>query len=99
MGIDKYKPGVPKKWRFLLAGALWSAIGLMLCVFAINWVADLPWYFAISLELAGILLAFVGYHFLFAAIAKKNIERIRLSSDIACLFSFQAWPSYFIEIQ
>ena len=81
-----------------MAGLIWSIIGMMLCYLAITWLKVLSVFPALGLELIGICLSLVAYRFIFSRIARKNIERIDLSLDIACLFSFQTWQSYLVVI-
>ncbi len=98
MRLDRFKPGIPKNRLLILAGLMWSVVGIMLCYIAIQWLRDLPCFKAVGLEFFGIALSLAAFRFTFAGIARKNIERINLGSDVACLFSFQAWKGYFIIV-
>ena len=96
MVLASLKPAVSRYWLVLLAGLLWSAVGLMLCRLAYLWLVAVPRYGAGFLGIIGLLLALIAYRFSFSRIAEKNIERIGLFSEKGCLFAFQAWKSYLI---
>ena len=98
MLLERLKPAVPRKWLLFLAGLMWSGVGAMLCCLAGGWLAAVPAKVSLPLGLAGVVLAVAVYRFGFSRIAKKNIDRIGRSPDMACLFSFQAWKSYLIIV-
>lgn len=98
MALQKLKPAVPKAWLIAIAGLVWCAVGLMLCILAYTWLQPDTFGRRASLELAGIGLAFAVQHFLLARVARRNIERIEAYADRGCLFAFQAWRSYFLII-
>lgn len=90
----KIHPAVPRRWLFLTAGVIWLAVGVLLCLRAIGWLAPYPLGTGILLEAAGALLAAAGFRYFFSAIAKKNIDRIRSLPDRVCAFAFTAWKGY-----
>lgn len=96
MLMQKLKPAVPRSWLLILAGLSWSAVGLMLCWFSLNWLVEIRWSWAIPLGISGIALSIVAYLFGFKKVVKKNIDRICKTSENACVFAFQAWRSYLI---
>jgi len=96
MLLERLKPAVPRKWLLFLAGLMWSGVGVMLCCLAGGWLSAVPAAVSLPLGLAGAVLAVAVYRFGFSKIARKNIDRISRSPDMACLFSFQAWKSYLI---
>jgi hypothetical protein len=98
MSLKKLKPGVSKYWLLALAGALWSAAGILLCRRAYGWFASISWTGAIPLELFGVLLALLAYRFNFSRIARKNIERLCRLTEKTCLFAFQTWRGYLLII-
>ena len=75
---------------------MWTTVGLMLCGLDYEWLAIMPYRWAGPLGVAGIVLAFALYHFIFSAIALKNIDRLREFPDRVCFFAFQAWKSYLV---
>jgi hypothetical protein len=89
------KPGAPKKWLQLLAGLVWSCVGVYLVYLALNWICapsvGFPWIYWIP----GVVLASLIYYFGFSRLARKNSRRIvKMEGDKPCLFAFQAWHSY-----
>lgn len=90
------KPTLPKRWLLIVAGAMWSAVGIMLLNYAVTWLTlsfSIP---AILLGMLGIILSVMVNRWGFSKIALKNIERILALNEKACLFSFQAWKSYLL---
>ena len=90
------KPTLPKRWLLIVAGAMWSAVGIMLLNYAVTWLTlsfSIP---AILLGVLGIILSVMVNRWGFSKIALKNIERILALNEKACLFSFQAWKSYLL---
>jgi hypothetical protein len=91
----KLKPGVPKYWLHLIAGLMWTSVGIYLISLAWEWIMkpDLNqrWLYFIS----GIILAGLIYQFGFSRLAKKNSQRIeKLQEEKPCAFAFQEWQSY-----
>ena len=93
---QRLKPSVPRCWLLMLAGLVWSSVGLGLWSLALHWLADVspPW--SVALGLAGLLMGLVIHRFGFSRIVRRNIERISHSAERPCLFSFQAWHSWLL---
>jgi hypothetical protein len=66
----------------------------MLCYLAYGWLLQVKVLNALLLAFAGVLLGTVIYRFGFLGLAIKNINRIQLLPEKACLFAFQEWKSY-----
>ncbi len=98
MLLLKLKPSVPINWLIAGAGFTWSAVGILLCRMAYGWLDALVFRVAFLSGSAGMVGAVVAYHFVFSAIAVKNIGRLSLFPEKACFFAFQAWKSYFIIV-
>lgn len=96
--LDNIKPAVSKYWLIALAGVIWSGVGIMLCRLACKWLAVTPWQRSLPLGFLGLILAWTAHRWGFSSIAKKNIDRLCLLSDKACVFAFQAWRSYLIIV-
>lgn len=94
--LKSFNPAVSKPWLLLLAGLMWSAVGLMLCSMAYRWLAEMHSAWAIGLGLGGLALALVTYRFGFVHIANKNIQRLQAILDKVCVFAFMPWKSYFL---
>jgi hypothetical protein len=93
--LDNFKPGLPKGWLQVLAGLVWTCVGLYLISLALEWVfakgVDFPWLYII----AGLMLASLIYAYGFLKLALKNSQRINdLEAERPCLFAFQEWHSY-----
>ena len=98
MLFSKLKPAAPIYWLIAAAGFTWSAVGILLCRLAYGWLGALVFHSALLSGAAGMIGAAVAYHFVFSAIALKNIDRLSLFPDKACFFAFQAWKSYLIIV-
>ena len=96
MLTPKLKPAVSKHWLFVLAGSMWSIVGIMLCRLAYGWLAGLHRSWAVALGALGLVLAFVVYRVGFSKIARKNIARLCSIPEKVCLFAFQSWKGYLI---
>jgi hypothetical protein len=91
----KIYPAVKKIWLHLLAGLMWSGVGIMLVGFASRWFTKVPALHEILIILAGMLLATAIYFFGFSKMALKNVHRINnYRQERVCLFAFQRWTSY-----
>jgi hypothetical protein len=89
------KPGAPKNWLLLIAGLIWTGVGIFLIPLASEWIfvpsVDAHWIY----WLPGLLLAGLIYYFGFSRLAIKNSHRIQnYSVEKPCLFAFQEWHSY-----
>ena len=94
--LKTLKPAVSKTWLIVLAGLMWSLVGLMLCQLAYHWLVVIRWRWVLLLEMIGIVLALMAYKFCFSMIAQKNIARLSLLTEKTCIFAFQGWKSYFL---
>jgi hypothetical protein len=93
--IARLKPGVGKIWLYLLAGGMWSAVGIMLVRLGLGWIIPLENQLALLIALAGFTLSLPVYRFGFFRFAINNINRIAAVASIkVCIFAFQAWTSY-----
>jgi hypothetical protein len=93
--LHKIKPAARKFWLQLLAGLMWSGVGLMLFFIAWHWLVEVEPSTEALLLLAGLLLAAAIYFWGFSKLAGKNIRRIEaIPEQKPCLFAFQAWTSY-----
>ena len=95
---DSLKLIVGKMWLFLLAGLMWSGVGVMLCALAYNWLADLHSFDALWFGLGGLACSLAVYRFGFLHLAQKNIERIQAFLDRASLFAFMSPKSYLLVV-
>lgn len=92
--VARLNPAVPRHYLFALAGILWTAAGILLCVRAEIWLESFPIGMEFAIEAISIGLAGVGYVLLFVNVVERNIDRIGRLPDRACLFAFTAWYGY-----
>lgn len=98
MQIQKLNPAVDKKYLILLAGTMWSGVGVMLICFAVSWLTLFRGKGTLIFYAAGFLAAMPIHHFGFLKLADKNLKRLLPLKDKKCLFSFITWKSYLIII-
>ncbi len=96
--MAKLKPAVSKYWLFIIAGVMWSAVGMMLVWRAFGWFSAMQEGPVIVMGLLGVVLAAAIYRFMFSKIAWKNIKRLCLHPEKVCLFAFQSWQGYVIIV-
>ena len=93
--LNTLKPGVQKGWLSLLAGLMWSGVGIWLSYLAYGWLKPESPPISLGLTAAGVVLAFVIYEFGFSAFANRNMTLFyAYSEDRVCIFAFQSWSSY-----
>ena len=93
---NKCRPAITRHRLWLLAGMLWSVVGIVLCIMAGYWLSALKWPVNGLGALAGLGSGIVIYKYGFSKIAMKNIRRIEQKPERVCLFAFQAWKSYLL---
>jgi hypothetical protein len=89
-------PEAKREVLILLAGIVWSAVGVALVMVAIGWLYNIHRSQLISIG-AGIVAGVAIHRFGFSRLAAINLSRIRAQSpgkDKVCLFAFQNWRSY-----
>jgi len=92
--LAKLNPAVPRYFLFALAGALWTAAGVILCVRGASWMGDFSAGRIAVVESAALALAAGAYVALFARLVRRNIERIHGLPERACVFAFTPWRGY-----
>ena len=90
----KLKPAVPRRWLLVLAGLVWTVVGVGLGRMALVWLAEEKTSPSLLLGLSGLALGLVIHRFKFSRLARMNIERICRSGERPCIFAFQAWYTY-----
>jgi uncharacterized protein with PQ loop repeat len=88
------KPSVDRYWLFLLAGVMWSVVGLGLCTVACHWLSSLAWPGNLVTAIAGFVCGVLVHLFGFGRIVHHNLARIAEQPARVCVFAFQAWHSY-----
>lgn len=93
--LKDLKPNVNKIWLIVLAGLMWSGVGILLNRFASQWLGLVEIKIQFFIMFLGVILAVLIYRFGFSKVARKNICRINnYLSEKVCLFAFQQWSSY-----
>ena len=92
---QKLNPAIRKRWLYLIAGLMWSGVGIWLCYLAYGWLYPVDRRISFGLAFIGIILALLIYAFGFSVFAKRNIQRIdQYLKERVCFFAFQSWTSY-----
>jgi hypothetical protein len=94
---DRISIPVERRWLHAAAGVLWTAIGVLCLVYAVEWLAPpvtLP--DELIFGAAGLVVAALFFQFVFIGLVRKNIARIESGPQVASLFTFQGWRSYLI---
>ena len=91
-------PSVPRKVLLLLAGLVWSAVGLVLSAVAARWFVMVRQNILIPL-LAGLGAGMAAHWLKFSRLSANNIARILAQApgkDKICLFAFFSWQGYLL---
>jgi len=94
--LVRLNPALSKKWLLVLAGVMWTGVGILLLQYAIRWLSHPISTISILLGMLGLIISIAVNRLMFSRLATKNIKRILSSKDKACVFSFQAWTGYLI---
>jgi|WetSurMetagenome_2_1015567.scaffolds.fasta_scaffold150817_1 hypothetical protein len=93
-------PAAHRETLVLVAGIIWSLVGLTLVSIAAAWLFNSPRWAAI-LMLVGTIAGYVIYRFGFSHLARKNLIRIYAQApqkDKVCIFAFQNIRSYILIV-
>ena len=95
-GRRNFKPGVKKRFLYIISGLMWVVVGIILMNFAHTWLMEFDgnrrWLFSLS----GFVLALIIHHFGFLRVVDKNLGRIKPMDEKPCLFAFMSWKSYLL---
>ncbi|TFH65679.1 MAG: hypothetical protein E4G91_01615 [Candidatus Zixiibacteriota bacterium] len=93
-------PAARRETLVLVAGIVWSLVGLTLVSVAVAWLFGSPRY-PVILVLGGAVAGYAIYRFGFSHLASKNLVRIYAQApqkDKVCIFAFQNIRSYFLVV-
>jgi len=93
-------PSASRSILTLIAGLVWSIVGLVLIIVAARWLWASDQHVRVEL-LLGLIAGWFVYSLGFAGLVRKNLDRIRQlapEKDRICVFAFQHWRSYLIVI-
>ncbi len=96
--LHAYKPAVSPKIHLILAGFLWSAVGLFLFIRGILNLAKLQ-DLALWITPLSILIGLLKGHFILERAARKNLKRItdkieKRGKERFCIGGFQSFRSW-----
>ncbi len=94
----RFTPAASRRTRTLIAGLVWSAVGVMLVAWAVSWLAAATPFATLTFGVGGVTLALVAWRMLFRRLAAKNLERLAGLPDRLCVFGFQSPQSYLITV-
>jgi hypothetical protein len=93
-------PAARRETLVLVAGIVWSVVGLMLVSVAVSWIAQSN-SSAVLPACGGMVGGYLIYWFAFSHLARKNLARIYAQSpqkNKVCVFAFQNIRSYFLVV-
>ncbi|MBC8424207.1 hypothetical protein H8E07_08805 [bacterium] len=96
--LRRLNPAVPRRVLSILAGVAWGGVSIMLFVRAGSWLADTPEATATLAVAAGAAMGVFLVRRAFLPLVRKNLARLALRPDRACLFSMFAWSSWGIAL-
>ncbi len=96
--MESIKPLVARHWLFLLAGIMWTGVGIMLLVRAWVWLATMPISWELVLMTISAISAFLFYKFMFTNTVNKNIERVCNLPDPVSIFAFNSPKGYILVV-
>ena len=59
--LSELNPAVPKHWLILIAGIMWSGVGILLGSYAVTWLLGDPGVTSLLLGIAGIGISLLIY--------------------------------------
>jgi hypothetical protein len=93
-------PAARRETLVLVAGIVWSLVGLTLVSIAVAWLVISPRY-VLLMVLSGAVAGYAIYRFGFSHLARINLVRIYAQApqkDKVCVFAFQNTRSYLLVI-
>jgi drug/metabolite transporter (DMT)-like permease len=93
-------PAVNTKLLPVLAGMVWSAVGLVLAAVAVYWLAITRASWILPLA-AGLVVGLLVYRLGFLRLVRRNKARLYARAEgreKVCIFAFQSWRSYVIVV-
>jgi hypothetical protein len=93
-------PAAKRSVLVLLAGIVWSAVGLVLLLVSFSWLKTSALEILVDVGL-GLVGGYIVHRFGFSRLARKNLDRIYQQApgkDKVCIFAFQNIRSYIMVI-
>jgi hypothetical protein len=89
---------IPRHWLFLIAGIVWTGVGILLWSRAILWSTALAAPWDMIFTGTSIIIAAAGYRFGFTSVVRRNVERIRSLPVKANPLSFTGARGYMMIV-
>jgi len=93
-------PSAHRETLVLVAGIVWSLVGLTIVSVAVAWLVSSP-HDVLLIVLGGAVAGYVIHRFGFSHLARSNLVRIYAQApqkDKVCVFAFQNIRSYFLVV-
>jgi hypothetical protein len=86
--MNRFKPGVPKRFLLLIAALVWTAGGFVLILKGVTWLATNKSFFTIHVAIT-FVLGLVFFQLVFSKVSLKHITRIHAIDIVRpSLFAF-----------
>jgi hypothetical protein len=89
---------IPRHWLFLIAGVVWTGVGILLWSRAILWSYALAAPWEMILLGSSVIISAAGYRFGFSSVVGKNVGRIRSLPVKASPLSFTGARGYIMIV-
>jgi hypothetical protein len=89
---------VTRRVLFAIGAVVWTAVGILLMVYTVTWLAPVPLPGMLGFVAGGLVVAVIFVRFVFSGIVKKNIVRIDAGPERASAWAFQGWKSYLVTV-
>ena len=96
MSPKKLTPAVSRSVRLVIAGGVWTAVGVMLLAWSVSWLLPVPRVWAIALGAVGVVLGALAWRALFSGLVSVNIARVLRRPARACMFGFTSPKGWLI---
>ena len=93
-------PAVNRRTLRILAGIVWTMVGLALSAVAVYWLIVTKGNWIVPL-IIGLIAGSIVYRWGFLRLVQQNLSRIESQADgrdKVCIFAFQSWRSYIIIV-
>jgi hypothetical protein len=96
--LRRLNPTVPRGLLPALAGVAWGGVAIMLLVRAGGWLLASPPATSLAAAAAGISMAVFLIRRSFVSLVRRNLTRLSVRPERACLFSMFAWRSWAVAL-
>ena len=98
MLAEKLNPAIPKRYLFLLAGTIWSLVGLILATVGLFWIFTVkqPHTLVLVLTPVAIIVGFIKGKFVLFKAANRTSDYIYSRPEKACFGSVFTWTTWLI---